>query len=414
METIKKILTSSILLPHAYYRYCKHLVRILAAVFFLLTTPIYSAQNRNLDWPDTHNNEWLANNHASATDNTINDITSIISSDTPKHLFRGLHMAIKMALNESSHFTNKTTEIYAHHAASDGSFKSTAIAHSTDSMKNIRHFTAWRQKFGSWKHTNNNSHIARLNHSTQGFFLGTNLSSSDDWYLDAIANFNRSRFKMKNLYYSMLDNYYHAGLYGGTQHGNFTLHTGATYTGYRHNNRTGLRAIFSDSENKIKSSYKVETARVFGELDYRVDIKAIQFKPFANLAYVNLYTKKQIKENNVTKLAQASSNTDIFFTTLGVHSSTTIKLAKANLIISGTAGWRYAFNNVNPLTTIRFINEGDPFTVSGIPVTRSAAVIETGLGYTLTSDIAMEITYAGQFNANLVDQTIRTNMYMRF
>lgn len=415
METIKKIFTLATSLPYICDSYFKYFLHSLAIGFFMLSALNASAaDNAKMDGitAPINNNAYQRHKNNTAIGNTFN-ATNEYSDLTPQYPFKGLHMPMKMAPNKSSLFIPAETR--ARYAISDNSSENIrSVIHSADLTKNTQHFITWKKKFGSWKHINNHSYIAHLNHSTQGFFLGTNLSSASDWYLDAIANFNRSSFKTRNLYHSMLDNYYHAGLYSGTQHNRFSLHTGATYTGYRHNNKTGSGNLSPNFGEKIKSSYKAETIRIFGELDYNADIKSVQLRPFVNLAYVNLHTKKQIRENSVTKLAQASSNTDVFFTTLGIHSATTMQLAKASLVVSGTAGWRYAFNNLNPRTTIHFVNEGDPFTVSGIPAARNAAVVETGLSYIPSSNTAMEVTYTGQFNTYLADQTLRANIYMQF
>ncbi len=84
-----------------------------------------------------------------------------------------------------------------------------------------------------------------------------------------------------------------------------------------------------------------------------------------------------------------------------------------NTTVRGTLGWRHALGNTAPLSTFSFVG-GSPFTIAGVPITRDATVVDTGLDFNFTPDAVFSLSYGGQFGSGLTDQTIRANFSARF
>ncbi|MFX6019254.1 autotransporter domain-containing protein, partial [Acinetobacter baumannii] len=77
-------------------------------------------------------------------------------------------------------------------------------------------------------------------------------------------------------------------------------------------------------------------------------------------------------------------------------------------------GWRHAFGDVTPDTTMRFASGGDAFSIGGVPIARNAAVVEAGLDFNLSPNAVLGVSYGGQFSSGVTDQTFRANFNMKF
>ncbi len=101
-------------------------------------------------------------------------------------------------------------------------------------------------------------------------------------------------------------------------------------------------------------------------------------------------------------------------TTLGLRASTIFDLNGAAVTVKGMAGWRHAFGDTVPLSTMRFAGGGDAFLIAGVPIARNVAVVEAGLDYALSPNATIGVTYAGQFASDIADQSARINLNVKF
>ena len=138
------------------------------------------------------------------------------------------------------------------------------------------------------------------------------------------------------------------------------------------------------------------------------------FEPFANLAYVNLHTFGFTENGGAAALTGVSADTDIAYSTLGTHASTGFTVGNTETVVKGMIGWRHAYGDVTPFSTMRFAAGGDTFSVAGVPITRDAAVVEAGLDVTLTPAAALGVSYGGQFGSGLADQSVKAMFNVKF
>ncbi|QEL26192.1 autotransporter outer membrane beta-barrel domain-containing protein [Bosea sp. F3-2] len=284
--------------------------------------------------------------------------------------------------------------------------KPVAVAATTDRL------AVWGQGFGSWGHTNGDGNAARLNRSTGGFFIGADAPVFDSWRFGAVAGYSRVSFDVKDRHSSGSSDNYHVGLYGGTNWGDLAFRTGAAYTW--HDVSTSRNVMFPGFGNGLKGDYNAGTAQVFGELGYGFTMGATRFEPFANLAHVSVHTDGFTERGGAAALTSQGATTDATFTTLGLRASTTFDLNGAAVTVKGMAGWRHAFGDATPLSTMRFAGGGDAFSTGGVPIARNAAVVEAGLDYALSPNATLGVTYGGQFGSGLSDQSARFNLNVTF
>ena len=86
----------------------------------------------------------------------------------------------------------------------------------------------------------------------------------------------------------------------------------------------------------------------------------------------------------------------------------------ATLTAKGMLGWRHAFGDVTPLSTMRFAGGGNAFSIGGVPIARNAAVIEAGLDYAVTLNATLGVTYGGQFGSGMSDQSVKAKFNAKF
>ena len=153
--------------------------------------------------------------------------------------------------------------------------------------------------------------------------------------------------------------------------------------------------------------------QVFGEFAYGATAGAITFEPFANLAYVNLQTDGFAEQGGAAALTGKSGNTDTSFTTLGMRGSTSLDLGGLAVKATGSLGWRHAFGDVMPESNLSFAS-GSAFTVTGIPIAKDAAVMDTGFDLAMSPNTVLGVSYSGQFGPDIADNSVRANFRTKF
>nr|WP_180882931.1 autotransporter domain-containing protein [Mesorhizobium loti] len=273
----------------------------------------------------------------------------------------------------------------------------------------------WGQAFGSWGRWNRGN-AARLDRSIGGFFIGADAPAFDTWRFGAVVGYSRTDFKVEDRHSSGSSDNYIVGLYGGTtwnvSGGDLAFRSGVAYT--LHDISTNRSVVFPGFADSLKGDYNAGTAQVFGELGYGINMGAARFEPFANLAYVNVHTGDFTEKVGAAALTSPSSNTDATFTTLGMRSSISFDLGGTALTAKGTLGWRHAFGDATPLSTMRFASGGGAFSIGGAPIARDAAVIDAGLDYALSPNATLGVAYGGQFGSGATDQSVRASFNVKF
>ncbi|AEH90458.1 autotransporter domain-containing protein [Mesorhizobium opportunistum] len=277
---------------------------------------------------------------------------------------------------------------------------------------NTDRFAVWGQGFGSWGHASSDGNAAHLNRKTGGFFFGADAPVFDTWRFGAVAGYSQTSFDVKDRHSSGSSDNYYVGLYGGTAWGDVAFRTGAAYTW--HDVSTSRSVTFPGFGDGPKGDYNAATAQMFGEFAYGFRAGGARFEPFANLAYVNLHTDGFTEQGGAAALTGASANTDSTFATLGLRASTTFAIGGTTLTAKGMAGWRHAFGDMAPTSTMRFAGGGNAFNIGGIPIARDAAVIEAGLDYAITPNATLGVSYGGQFGSGISDQSARFNFNVKF
>lgn len=272
-------------------------------------------------------------------------------------------------------------------------------------------FAVWGQGYGSWGRTRSDGNAASLSRSTGGLLVGADAAVFESLRLGVVAGYSRSEFDVNRRLSSGESDNYHLGLYGGGQSGALGLRTGASYTWHDLSTRRGI--VAAGLGDTLRADYDAGTAQVFGELGYRIDIGQIAFEPFAGLAYVNLHSDGFRERGGAAALSGDSDDTSLGYATLGLRAAATARLQGMDLTLRGGLGWRHAFGDVDPTTTLAFAGS-NTFSIAGLPIARNAALVEAGLDVALGANTTLGASYTGQLAADAQDHAFKANFAVRF
>ena len=268
---------------------------------------------------------------------------------------------------------------------------------------------AWGQAIGNWGRTDSDGNAARLDRSTGGLLMGFD-AGSENIRLGAVWGYDRTNIDARRS--SGTIDSYHLGAYAGGQWGAAAIRTGIAYSWS--DLRTTRNMTFPGFSDTTRASYNGGAFQAFGELGYGFDLGRTKLEPYANVAYVRARTGQFSETGGDARLAGASAETDVTFTTLGLRAATGFDLGGAHATLRVGAGWRHAFSDATPVTAMRYQAGGSAFPIAGLPVARDAATIDAGLDVAISGRTSIGISYGGQFGNRLSDQTARANLVFRF
>lgn len=267
----------------------------------------------------------------------------------------------------------------------------------------------WMQGFGSWGEWDADGNAAALDRSTGGTLAGVD-TQIGGWRLGLAGGYSQTRFDVDDRRSSGEADGYHAAIYAGTNWGNVAFRAGASYSW---NDIETKRKITSPVIEDLEADYGAGTAQLFGEFAYVAEFGGLTIEPFANLAYVNLYTDGFTEKGGVAALESKSSSDDSVVTTLGFRPEARFTLGGMETVASGMIAWQHAFGDITPEAQLAF-DGGDDFTIRGVPLARDTALIEAGLDMRLTETVSFGASYQGQFGDGVSDNGFNASLGVEF
>jgi outer membrane autotransporter protein len=220
------------------------------------------------------------------------------------------------------------------------------------------------------------------------------------------GGYTRSDFNSTTAAASGSADSYHMALYGGWQNGAWALRGGGSFTWNEIDTSRQVTVVgLGGAQN---GSYADKTWQAFGEAAHNYAFGAAALEPFANLAYVHIDGGV-----NETGLAGMSGSTsfDTTYTTLGAHGAYALP---GSFTARATLGWRYAFGDVTPLSTLAFQSGGAAFALAGSPVARNALVTELGVSYAIGPMATIGVAYSSQYSGGVNENSGKANLTLRF
>lgn len=258
----------------------------------------------------------------------------------------------------------------------------------------------WTQVFGNWTTLDGNRDAAKTTQSDAGVTIGGDHAIGGGWRLGGALGYTDSRSRTADRASSSEADSYSITIYGGKAFeagaGKLNLSLGAAYTW--HDISTQRSTAGAGLDQTLKASYGASTGQVFTELGYAMPLNdRVTLEPFVAANYSDLHTRGFSESGGDAALHGESSSNKVTTTTLGLHALTTFESAGALGHVHGTLGWRHAFGDLDPASTLSFVQGSESFTATGAPIARDAAVIELGVGIAVSKRTTVGVVYGGQF-----------------
>jgi outer membrane autotransporter protein len=267
-------------------------------------------------------------------------------------------------------------------------------------------YAVWAQGLGGWGSLSGNSNVARTNDSIGGVISGIDVTFNRMFRLGFAGGYSQSNFNSVNIPTSGSADSYHFAVYGGWQEGPWALRGGGSVSWNDLNTSRQITAVSLGGQQT--SSYADKTWQGFVEGARNFAFGPAALEPFANLAYVHV--GGDVSESGLAAMT-GSTSFDTTYTTLGAHGS---YLLPAGLTAQATLGWRYAFGDVTPMSTLAFQSGGAAFALAGSPIARNALVTELGVNYAIGPSATIGIAYSGQYSSGANENSGKANLTVRF
>ncbi|WP_430512720.1 autotransporter outer membrane beta-barrel domain-containing protein [Pannonibacter phragmitetus] len=251
-------------------------------------------------------------------------------------------------------------------------------------------FAVWANGFGSWGQAGATDGGSSTGMTNAGMLAGGDAIITGNLRAGVFGGFSRSYFDDSSSKGNSSN--YHAGAYAGTSWDALSIRTGLSYTWYEVNTKRAISVL----KETVEGKYDASSLNAFSEVSYRIETAYAAFEPFAGLAHTHLKTGGFTETGGISALTIGSSTSDTTYTTLGMRASTDVNLGPVTASLRGSLGWLYAFGDLDATRTARFAT-GSSFSVTGTPLDRNAALVETGADFSLSPSATLGVTYSGQF-----------------
>ena len=274
----------------------------------------------------------------------------------------------------------------------------------------------WAQVFGNWRTMDGNGNAAKSKATDGGVFVGGDHGVGNGWRLGGALGYTGSRITVDDRSARSDVDSYSAIVYGGKSFeagaGKLNVSGGLAYTWHDIRSKRNINA--AGQRQDLKADYNASTGQVFTEVGYAIPLNdRVTLEPFVGADFSDLRTRSFSESGGDAALSGRSNSNKVGTTTLGLHAQTTFDLGQNAGRLRGTLGWRHAYGDVNPETTMSF-DGSQPFNVAGTPLARDAAVAMLGVDLAMSKNATLGLVYSGQFGDGNKQNTGTVNVSWRF
>ncbi|WMD20892.1 autotransporter domain-containing protein [Achromobacter seleniivolatilans] len=255
----------------------------------------------------------------------------------------------------------------------------------------------WVQVEGDWRRLNSDGNGPALTQQTTTLALGGDMEVGRGWRLGTAFGYADSKLKADSRAATSDTQSYTAALYGGKA---FELGAGALNvlggTAYSwHDIDTRRQIGYGSLAQNLTADYSASTTQLFAEVGYALPVTPnITIEPFAGLSWNNLRTRGFSESGGSAALSAKRQSQTLTSTLAGLRARWLVP--DSAIALRGLLGWRHAYGNVQPGTSLAFDN-GNSFSVAGTPIARDAARVEFGADLVAIRDLTIGVSYAGEF-----------------
>ncbi|WP_061960207.1 autotransporter outer membrane beta-barrel domain-containing protein, partial [Cupriavidus pauculus] len=275
----------------------------------------------------------------------------------------------------------------------------------------------WVEVLGNWQNFHGSADAARMRQQTGGFYLGGDGAVGQGWRIGGAFGYANSTLRVSERSSRAITDSFSATLYGGRAFalggGKLKWLFGTAYSW--HDADTDRQASLGGSTvQSLTASYHASTAQVFTEAGFAMPLSAtIQLEPYGGVAWSDTRTRSFAETGGSAALHSPGDSNTLTTTTLGLRTSARVQFGGTDAAFYVGAGWRHAFGDVRPATTLAF-DGSQPFTVTGAPIAQNAALAELRADFAISPMGTLGLRYTGQFGGGNQDHTGTLGLRWRF
>ncbi|MGY6273175.1 autotransporter domain-containing protein [Achromobacter denitrificans] len=270
----------------------------------------------------------------------------------------------------------------------------------------------WAQAVGQWQRSGGEDGVARVRQSTGGVYAGADTAIGGGWRLGGAVGVTNSKLKTDGLSSQSDIDSYSATVYGGRRFeagaGHVNVLLGAAYTWHDISSRRNVR--FTGIDEELAADYGASTGQVFGEVGYGLPVGGrVVLEPYAGLAFNDQRVRGFSESGGSAALSGERQHDQTTTTTLGLRGT----VQWDAVALTAGAGWRYAFGDVNPRSTLAFAGS-EAFAVAGAPIARNALAAELAGQWRASRNVAFTLAYDGEYGGGNQQHAGTLRMNWRF
>lgn len=204
---------------------------------------------------------------------------------------------------------------------------------------------------------------------------------------------------------------YHAGGYILGNYGLVSFQLGGAYAW--NDVRATRRVAFGTLNQTLSGDYAARTFQAFGEVALTGELGGVMLQPFAGLARVILFDAEVREQGGSAALHGGKGNARVTYGTLGVRSKADLATGDLGLRLAGSAALRRAFGERASTIDMAFAS-GPSFSIIGAAIERHRIAVEAGIEADLSRNIALGISYAGNYGDRSTDHGARFSLSWLF
>ncbi|ALM84342.1 autotransporter domain-containing protein [Bordetella sp. N] len=278
-------------------------------------------------------------------------------------------------------------------------------------------YPVWVQVFGNWNTVGGSDGVAKTSATDGGVFIGADRDVGNGLRLGGAVGYTGSHLSTHDVDSKADVDSYTATLYGGKAFaagpGQIRLSGGGAYTWHDLDTRRGVDV--GTINQTLTSSYGGSTAQLFTELGYKLPVtEGASVEPFVGASWSDMRLRSFSESGGSAALDGASNRNQTTTTTLGLHASTAFQVGDMAGTLRATVGWRHAFGDVQPHTTLALQGSDTSYSVAGAAIARDAMALELGAEVAVTRSTKVSLTYAGQYGEGNRQNSGLINVSYRF
>ncbi|MEP0235836.1 autotransporter outer membrane beta-barrel domain-containing protein [Roseibium sp.] len=272
----------------------------------------------------------------------------------------------------------------------------------------------WFRGYGNFLSVSGTGSAADTDTTTAGMMAGVDALVNDAARLGMAFGYSRTFSSTSDRFSKSRIDGYHGFVYGSAQFGPIGLQAGlgATYNQIDASRETGISGL----PGFLTADYTGWTGQAWMEAAYGLPFGlASSFEPFAGLSLISNHTENFTEKGNAAALNVSSTHQTNLFSTLGIRLGHEIDLSDTSAFrVSGSVGWRHAFGEITPESTMSYASGSSSFTISGLPLERDTLVFDAGLDMAMTENTLIDLRYSGQLGAHAQDHGIKGTLRLSF